>query len=236
MAARTGAPAPGSTPSSSAAVPGGKPARPRLRRVLNDGHGLPEDAKPAKTRPYVLHEQANLVLLPLLCVLCLGGLAGVFDAWLVTVAFTLYILADLAWIIIWPESLPRFPLVIKVHHLITLALLSHPLRFPADAHFTCLDGLVELSTFFMVARRQCTGRLSQVLNIAYWVGTLALRFGLQPFLLYRFYELTKAYKKRDRAVILISQACLCVFNLGLVSVALNAKLEQRRRAKAAKAA
>jgi hypothetical protein len=225
-----GAPAPGSSASL------GRPGRPKPRRALADGHGLPDAAKPVKSRPYVLHEQANLLLLPLLCVLCFGGLAGAVDCWLVTIAFTAYIVGDLAWIIIWPESLPRFPLVIKVHHLITLALLSHPLRFPADAHFTCLDGLVELSTFFMVARRQCSGRLSVALNIAYWVGTIALRFGLQPFLLWRFIVLTDGYALLDRSIIVGSQTCLCVFNLGLVSVAVNAKLEQRKRLKAAKAA
>ena len=39
---------------------------------------------------------------------------------------------------LYPESLPRYPHIIMVHHVITLALLSHPLRFPQDAHFTCL--------------------------------------------------------------------------------------------------
>ena len=177
----------------------------------------------------MLHENANLLCLPLLCVLCFAGLAGLADCWLITVAFTAYIVGDLLWIFIWPESLPRFPLVIKVHHLITLALLSHPLRYPADAHFTCLDGLVELSTFFMVARRQCTGLLSDVLNALYWFTTIALRFGLQPWLLYRFVELASGYNPRDRFIVVASQACLCVFNIGLVSVAVNQKLEQGRK-------
>ena len=223
MAARTGAPAPGKAP------PPPSPTRPPPRRVLADGHGLPEDKRPPRSRPYVLHENANLLCLPLLCVLCFAGLAGLADCWLITVAFTAYIVADLLWIIVWPESLPRFPLVIKVHHLITLALLSHPLRFPKDAHFTCLDGLVELSTFFMVARRQCTGTLSAVLNALYWFSTIALRFGLQPWLLRRFWVLAVDYKAMDRFIVVTAQSCLCVFNLGLVSVAINQKLEQRKR-------
>ena len=177
----------------------------------------------------MLHENANLVCLPLLCVLCFAGLAGVADCWLITVAFTAYIVGDLLWIFIWPESLPRFPLVIKVHHVITLALLSHPLRYPSDAHFTCLDGLVELSTFFMVARRQCSGLLSDVLNALYWFTTIALRFGLQPWLLYRFWTLAAGYQAWDRFIVVASQACLCVFNIGLVSVAVNQKIEQGRK-------
>jgi hypothetical protein len=222
MAARVGAPAPGRPPPNS-------PSRPPPRRALADGHGLPEDKRPERSRPYVLHENANLICLPLLCVACFAGLFGVADCWRITVVFTAYILGDLLWIIYWPESLPRFPLVIKVHHLITLALLSHPLRYPQDARFTCLDGLVELSTFFMVARRQCTGTLSAALNALYWFSTIALRFGLQPYLLYRFNDFSAAYPPLDRFIIMASQSCLCVFNLGLVSVAVNQKLEQRKR-------
>ena len=113
--------------------------------------------------------------------------------------------------------------------MITLALLSHPLRFPSDAHFTCMDGLVELSTFFMVARRQCSGLLSDVLNALYWFTTIALRFGLQPWLLYRFSVLAAGYAPRDRFIVMASQSCLCVFNVGLVSVAVNQKFEQGRK-------
>ncbi len=184
--------------------------------------------KPAKTRPYVLHDQANLVCLPLLCLMCFAGLAGVADCWRITVAFTVYILADLAWILIVPESLPRFPLIITVHHLITLALLSHPLRYPVDAHFTCLDGLVEMSTFFMIARRHCSGRLSAAMNALYWLTTIALRFVLQPYLLYLFFVLAKPYPLHVQAVVIGSQLFLCIFNMGLIAVAINAKLYQKR--------
>jgi len=218
--ARAGAPA-----AKSPSVP-----RPRPPRRLGDGTGFGHDAAPAKTRPYVLHDQANLVCLPLLCALCCAGLAGVADCWLISVAFTAYILADLAWILIVPESLPRFPLIITVHHLITLALLSHPLRYPQDAHFTCLDGLVEMSTFFMIARRHCGGRLSAVMNALYWFTTVALRFMLQPYLLRLFYRLAQPYSALDRGIVVGSQAFLCFFNCGLVVVAVNTKLYQKKKA------
>lgn len=40
------------------------------------------------------------------------------------------------------------------HHVVTFLLLLFPLRFPAYANFTCWDGITELNTFFMIARRQ----------------------------------------------------------------------------------
>ena len=60
------------------------------------------------------------------------------DNYHVTLIFTAYIIFDLSWILLYPDALPRYPGIIMVHHVITLALLSHPLRFPKDAHFTCL--------------------------------------------------------------------------------------------------
>lgn len=211
-ATSTKAPAPGPAP--------GRQPRPRPPRRLGDGTGFPE-AQP-KPRPYLLHDQTNLVCLPILCALCVAGLADLVDCWAITVAFTLYIVVDLLWILIVPESLPRFPLIITVHHVITLALLSHPLRYPVDAHFTCLDGLVEISTFFLIARRHCKGLLSKACNWLYWGTTIALRFMLQPYLLWLFWRLAKPYPAHVKVVVIGSQTFLCFFNLGLVVIAVNA--------------
>lgn len=79
-----------------------------------------------------------MFFLPLLCGLCIGGLANFIDCYLVTLIFTGYIIFDFTWILLYPDSLPRYPHIILVHHVITLALLSHPLRFPEDSRFTCL--------------------------------------------------------------------------------------------------
>lgn len=85
-----------------------------------------------------MYRRANLFFLPFLCLLCIGGLLGLVDNYQVTLIFTAYVIFDLSWILLYPDVLPRYPGVIMVHHIITLALLSHPLRFPQDAHFTCL--------------------------------------------------------------------------------------------------
>lgn len=187
------------------------------------------------TRPRFaqLHDQVNLVCLPLLCGLCFWGLADPTNAslcWNISAVFTAYIVADLAWIFLLPECLPRFPGVVAVHHVVTLALLSYVLRHPADAHFTCRDGLVELSTFFLIARRHCAGRLSRACNALYWASTLALRFAMQPYLLWRFVRITEAFPPWERATILTAQSFLCVFNIGLVVIACNAKMTNKRAA------
>ena len=38
--------------------------------------------------------------------------------------------------------------------MVTFLLLLFPLRHPAFANFTCWDGITELNTFFLIARRQ----------------------------------------------------------------------------------
>lgn len=203
--------------------------------VQANGAHAPAATK-AVSRQYEIHDRANLFLLPVLCVLCIAGLAGFIDCYTVTLIFTVYIIFDLSWIMLYPESLPRYPHVIMVHHVITLALLSHPLRFPKDAHFTCLDGMVELSTFCLVARRQCRGWMSKLLNYLYWTGTIALRLGLQPYLLILFWNVTRSYDSVDRFIIMASQSFLCVFNVGLVALAVIARREHKRKLAAEKAA
>lgn len=43
--------------------------------------------------------------------------------------------------------------VIFIHHIITALLITHPLRHADHSVFTCLDGLVEVNTFLLIARR-----------------------------------------------------------------------------------
>lgn len=71
----------------------------------------------------------------------------------VTNMFIVYIAADLLWIWMEPETLPSLHWVIMSHHVITLLLLTFPYRHPDFAHFTCWDGITEINTFFLIARR-----------------------------------------------------------------------------------
>lgn len=72
----------------------------------------------------------------------------------VTNVFLVYIIADFLWIYIQPETLPSLQWLILGHHFVTFLLLTFPYRHPKFAHFTCWDGITEINTFFLIARRQ----------------------------------------------------------------------------------
>ena len=88
-------------------------------------------------RACVLHDQVNLLLLPVLGGLTAAGLFGLVDPVKVTVLFTAYILADLVWLVAQPDAVPSLPNVIIAHHVVTFVLLCFPLAYPALAVFTC---------------------------------------------------------------------------------------------------
>lgn len=94
-------------------------------------------ARPLLKPATVRHDQANLVLLPILGCLTVAGLLQLVDPLLVTYAFTLYTVFDLAWIAIQPDAVPSKPTLILMHHVFTLLLLGIPLRFPHLAIYTC---------------------------------------------------------------------------------------------------
>jgi hypothetical protein len=85
-----------------------------------------------------LHDQINMGLLPVIGGLAVGGLAGICDTAHATNAFILYIIVDIVWLARVPDAVPSLPKVVLVHHVITLLLLTFPLRFPAFGVFTCL--------------------------------------------------------------------------------------------------
>ena len=65
-----------------------------------------------------------------------------------------YILLDTLWIWSVPDALPSCPNTILAHHIATAALVMAPLFRPELAIYACLDGLVEVNTFFLILRRQ----------------------------------------------------------------------------------
>ena len=72
----------------------------------------------------------------------------------VTKLFLGYIAFDFVWIAIQPSTLPSLQGLILFHHFVTFLLLTFPYRNPAFSHFTCWDGITEINTFFLIARRQ----------------------------------------------------------------------------------
>ncbi|KAK9829139.1 hypothetical protein WJX72_004102 [[Myrmecia] bisecta] len=101
-----------------------------------------------------MHDRVNLWALPLIGCLAIAGIFNIYDPTKVTNAFLMYIVADFVWVWVEPDAVPSKANVILVHHFITFLLLLFPLRYPSFALYTCLDGVTEINTFFLIARRQ----------------------------------------------------------------------------------
>ena len=113
------------------------------------------------------------------------------------------------------------------HHVLTFAILLHPLRFPEHAIETCRDGIVELNTFFLITRRNLVrgSALNRLCDLGYHL-TLSIRFFWQPYLIYHFRIITHmdstdrpgGYTAREHYMVMISQVLLCVFNVLIVAM------------------
>lgn len=174
-----------------------------------------------------LHDQVNLVLLPLLGVAAIAGLLHVIDPYYVTVFLTTYILADLIWIWLQPTCLPSLPNVIMAHHVVTLVLLSFPLRFPEFGVYTCLDGLAEVNTYFLIARRQYK-QWAGVCDVLYWVTFVPFRIVLYPGLLVPFACSLASYSLLNKVLCLGAQGLLCLFNVALLQLSVKGLLKRRQ--------
>lgn len=175
-----------------------------------------------------LHDQVNLVLLPALGVAAIAGLAGLVDPWAVTVFLTAYIVADLLWIAVEPTCLPSLPKVIMAHHVVTLVLLSFPLRYPEFGLYTCLDGLAEVNTYFLIARRQYK-QWATVCDVLYWATFVPFRIVLYPALLWPFWQSLQSHSPLNKVLCLGAQFLLCLFNLALLHLSVKGVLKRRQR-------
>lgn len=194
-------------------------------------------AEKARKAAIKLHDRVNLFLVPPLvfgcCAGCVPSLQWLADPYAVTVGFAAYIALDTVWLLVEPRAIPSLYSVVLVHHLVTAGLLSHPLRYPEQAIYTCINGTVELNTLILVLRRNTTGVLNAVLNVLYWATTVGIRLGVVPYLLWHLYYHMQKYPPQEFYIVVCSQTFLCVFNVGLTVFQIM-KMKQRA-AKAAKA-
>ena len=150
-------------------------------------HGLPS-VDPVRL---VQHDVFNLIALPILMALNFGVWLGLVDAYVYTVLFSCYMAADAVYIWRYPEAVPQ-PSLVLAHHSFVLALLSHPLRIPANAMFTANVAVVEVNTIILVGRRHFASWLSQDTTcrkafrafneVVYWTTYFGIRFGIHPWM------------------------------------------------------
>jgi len=132
-----------------------------------------------------------------------------------------YMALDFAWVWTWPECVPA-PQIVLPHHIATLLLLAHPLRFPAHDGLAALVCLVEFQTELLIARRYFTNELAQLphlrmgLNVVYWPVVLLTRLLIHPWVLV---ESVRRLWRVPAEMTMVSGilALLCVFNVQFVN-------------------
>ena len=193
-----------------------------------------DDGKPKqRSLSYRLHDALNVPLVGALSFMCIAGIMGWMDPAICTKVFTGYIAVDTVWIVLSPTAVPRFAGAIVLHHLLTLAILYHPLQHPEYDIETCRNGIVELNTFFLIVRRQLTrgSLLNRLCDIAYNL-TLSIRFIWQPYLIWHFHKISLfeagVSTPVERPFLVGTQVCLCTFNILMVLPGMLAKKKDKK--------
>ncbi|KAI3425329.1 hypothetical protein D9Q98_009093 [Chlorella vulgaris] len=184
-------------------------------------------------RACIVHDWVNLVLVPIIGLMTIAGLSGQLDPSHVTHAFLAYVLGDFVWVALQPEAVPSLPTVILAHHVVTFVLLCVPLRHPHLHWYTCVDGLVELNTFFLIARRQWHSRAARKLfSWLYWSSFLTMRMVLYPLMVPIFLREMRAVEKAawwETLACVGSQVILCGFNVVLLALSIMNWRKRRTR-------
>ena len=144
----------------------------------------------------------------------------------VTIVFIVYVVVDLVWLLLRPTAVPSLTKIILAHHVVTLLLLTFPLRHRQFGTFTCWDGLTELNTWFMIVRRQW-GRHRQLMNRLYWLTFIPQRLVMYPALLVKFWFVTEGFPLPDRLLVCTCQFLLCCFNVGVFSMSMLRKAQRQ---------
>ena len=138
----------------------------------------------------------------------------------ITILFTWYIVADFLWILVEPSAVPSLPNVILLHHAVTFILLCFPLRYASLATYTCWDGICEINTFFLIARRQWKS-VRKPFSFLYWATFFPMRIFLYPYMLVLFYREMQAYALWELIAVCGSQVALIAFNVVLLMLSIT---------------
>lgn len=146
-------------------------------------------------REVVVHDYANMFILPLVGGMCMASYFQLIPHSIPMWTMLIYIVFDFgtqmgldrlqgteatitkhthlhphtAWIATIPSCVPKASLIL-VHHVFTAVLLLVALRYiERFGKYGAMDGMVELNTFFLVARRSLPVKSLQPLcNVLYW--------------------------------------------------------------------
>ena len=84
-----------------------------------------------------LHNQVNLVLLPLMMSLAALSTVGLLPQRVTGWSLALYMLLDFSWISIWPQAVASKPKLILVHHCVTAACAASSVMVREEFAYMC---------------------------------------------------------------------------------------------------
>ncbi|KAI8105552.1 hypothetical protein M9434_000137 [Picochlorum sp. BPE23] len=180
-----------------------------------------------------IHDVVNLWLIPIVGVLTVLGLLDVVNPVRVTEVFVVYVIIDVVWLLVQPDAVPSLPNVILLHHAVTIVLLLFPIWYNDLAIYTCWDGLCEINTFFLIARRQFKP-YRNILGIMYWATFIPMRTILYPIMLVEFYYRMQEHEFWKLLVVCGCQAVLIVFNFVLLWMGASKSLKRKWKEEADK--
>lgn len=82
------------------------------------------------------------------------------------------------------------------------------------------DGLCEINTFFLIARRQWKS-VRRLFTVLYWTTFFPLRTFLYPYMLLRFYQEMQVHAAWELVTVCTCQALLIAFNFLLLGLTIG---------------
>lgn len=141
---------------------------------------------------------------------------------LLFVGFAVYLVADMIWIYMIPDSVPSDPMSILIHHLVTLVFISFPLYAEHYAWHMAITLSVEINTLFLLLRRNSSigslfNKIAEALFYTTWV---LMRLIMFPVLAVFFaYE----YERRSKEIGSYYNVVIAAPTLQLILTAMSYK-------------
>jgi len=133
------------------------------------------------------HDLMNIIVLPVVVAFVMNFLVNqtLDNFWALVAITVLYFTVDLVWVIMVPHSV-KSPMVIKVHHALTLMYLMLPCLYPEFGWGMASCLCVEINTWFLIARRYWR-RSTILFSIGFYISWMVIRVILYPYLVYVFF-------------------------------------------------
>jgi len=172
------------------------------------------------------HDAFNLVALPVICIVnavyltaatkwsAIGteqlGIESQDLSIILLATFTLYLIVDLAWVLLVPDCVARDPASIIVHHLVCLVSMIIPWTETQFTWHLAVNLLVEINTFFLTLRRNVntTSSLYQFSNALFYFTWAVFRLIMFPcMVVFVWFEYQRYSEAKGTNINMLAYAC-----------------------------